>query len=86
MIEPCNAIEEQWNILSDAAATHTGESIRFHKICEKYYGITWDSLPALIDNDRIIDTIGYGTDKLSFTEFDKLIRSAITEIRVNEDD
>lgn len=68
---------ESWYRLSNLAAQHMNESIRFQKKCAEYYGIEWHDLKLLEDNDRIIDTIDYGIDSLTFKEFDELVQSAI---------
>jgi len=73
------ALIDGWYRLSNIASHHSGESTMFQAICEKYYGATWHDLELITDNDRIIDTIDYGTDSLTFEEFDKLMRSAIAQ-------
>ena len=72
-------LHESYQKLVKMAVKQRLESVRFQKLCEEHYGIEWNSLPALEDNDRIIDTIDYGTDSLLFAEFDKLVLAAIHE-------
>lgn len=68
---------ESWYRLSSLARRHSHAKTEFDKLAEEYYGVEWHQLPSLTDNDRIIDTTDYGTDSLTFSEFDELIRSAI---------
>jgi len=72
-------LEKSWIRLSEHAVRHRVESARFNLLCEEYYGVIWDTFDRLADNDRIIDTIDYGTDTLTFEEFDKLVLSAMEE-------
>ena len=75
-------LKNSWNILSKLAIQHTNESLKFHLLCEEYYGLTWDQLDTIVDNDSIIDTIDYGTSALTFEKFDKLM---ITAMKVERD-
>jgi len=68
---------DSWYKLSNLAKQHLDESIRFQKICEEYYGVGWRDIKSLEDNDHIIDTIYYGTDTLTFKEFDELVQSTM---------
>lgn len=70
-------LKESWVKLSELARQHKDECAKFHLLCEEYYGIEWHTLPSIVDNDHIIDTIDYGTDALTFEEFDELVRSAM---------
>ena len=72
-------LKNSWNMLSKRAVQHTEESHKFHLLCEEYYGISWDRLDTIVDNDSIIDTIDYGTAALTFEEFDNLVVAAIDE-------
>lgn len=70
-------IKLSWIKLSELAKRHRVESAKFNRLCEAYYGIEWYNIPSIVDNDHIIDTIDYGTDALTFEEFDELVRSAM---------
>ncbi len=72
-------LAESYQRLADVAEAHQSESRRFHKLCEKCYGVDWYLLPSLADSDPIIDTIDYGTDTLSFDKFDEMVLEAIKE-------
>lgn len=76
---------ESWYTLSDLAKKHNDASDKFNRLAEEYYGVEWHQLPSLKDNDPIIDTIDYGTDSLTFKEFDELIRSAIVDVEPGKD-
>lgn len=67
-------IERSWNQLAKLAKAHLAEGGQFKKLCIKHYGIYWQSIEALKDEDRIIDTIDYGYDNLSFKEFDTKVQ------------
>lgn len=45
----------------------------------RFDSLAWCLLPSLADSDRIIDTIDYGTDTLSFDKFDEMVLAAIKE-------
>jgi len=77
-------LRESYQKLVKIAVKQRLESVRFQKLCDEHYGIEWNLLPQLEDNDRIIDSIDYGTDSLLFAEFDKLVLAAIHEIVVAE--
>jgi len=77
MTEAEKEVIESWYKLSNLAEQHVEESTRFQILCEEYYGVEWRDIKSLEDNDRIIDTIDYGTDSLTFKEFDELVKSAM---------
>lgn len=70
-------IKLSWIKLSKLAKQHRVESVNFNRLCEAYYGVEWHTIPSIADSDPIIDTIDYGTDALTFEEFDELVRSAM---------
>ena len=71
-------LEKSWNQLAKLANAHLKEGGRFRKLCIKEYGAYWQSLESLMDDDdRIIDTIDYGYDTLSFKKFDTKVLEAI---------
>ena len=70
-----NLLKESWERSSELAVLHSKETTRLNLLCEEYYGRNWDSLPSLADD--IIDTLDYGTDALSFEEFDVKVNKAI---------
>ncbi|MHC1624185.1 MAG: hypothetical protein ACXQTR_06320 [Candidatus Methanospirareceae archaeon] len=72
-----NKLKKLWDKTSKLAADHTHAQIKFRLATEDYYGIGWDSLPPLMDNHSIIETLDYGTADLKFDEFDELVQAAI---------
>lgn len=70
-------IEKSWNQLAKLAKDHLAEGSRFRKLCIKHYGIYWQSIKSLEDDDAIIDTIDYGYGSLSFKKFDEKVQAAI---------
>lgn len=74
-------IEKSWNRLAKLANEHLKEGLRFNKLCVKYYGIHWQSLKSLEDDDEIIDTIDYGYGTLLFKKFDVKVQTAIKQKR-----
>jgi uncharacterized tellurite resistance protein B-like protein len=70
-------IEKSWNRLAKLAKDHLAEGSKFSKLCRKHYGIHWQSIETLKDDDRIIDTIDYGYDTLSFKKFDAKVQAHI---------
>jgi len=76
-------LEKSWNQLAKLAGAHLDEGARFRKLCIEYYGIYWQSLPQLADDDAIIDTIDYGNAALSFENFHKKVQAAIREKEKN---
>jgi len=83
MIDKKRDLTESWYKLSNLAKLHTAEQNRFNQLAEEYYGTEWNRLPSLRDNDRIIDTLDYGIDSLTFTEFDELMRKVVLLRREN---
>lgn len=77
--EVTRKLKESYQRLVDSATAHHTEAIQFYKLCEEHYGIAWDHLSSIKDNDPIIDTIDYDTDTLSFEKFDELVVVAIRE-------
>ena len=77
-------IEKSWNQLAKLAKDHLAEGSRFRKLCIKHYGIYWQSIKSLEDDDAIIDTIDYGYGSLSFEEFDSKVKSAIKRKRLRK--
>lgn len=70
-------LEKSWNQLSKLAKDHLREGSRFRKLCIKEYGVYWQSIESLQDDDAIIDTIDYGHGDLSFKKFDAKMQTAI---------
>lgn len=70
-------LKKSYNKVSELALKHQIASNDFNRLVEEHYGIPWFRLESIVDHDPIIDTIDYGTDALSFEEFDKLVISAI---------
>ena len=70
-------LEKSWIRLAKLAKDHLKEGARFRKLCIKKYGIYWQSLESLMDDDEIIDTIDYGYASLSFKKFDAKVQEAI---------
>ena len=70
-------LEKSWIRLAKLAKDHLQEGARFRKLCVKRYGIYWQLIESLKDDDRIIDTIDYGYDTLSFKKFDAKVQEAI---------
>ena len=68
-----------WYTLSNIAKQHRTAGNLFNSLAEGYYGVEWFKIPSLMDNDRIIDTMDYGNDSLTFKEFDKLVIDAIEQ-------
>lgn len=77
LIEDAAALKKKWDKLSKLAAQHKEAGERFNRAAEEYYGVEWNWLSLIADHDPIIDTIDYGTDSLTFEEFDELVRSAM---------
>lgn len=74
MINKKRDLIESWYKVANLARRHTAEQNRFNELADEYYGVEWYKHPELYDNDRIIDTLDYGIDTLTFTEFDELMR------------
>ena len=74
-------LEKSWNQLAKLANAHLNEGARFRELCIKEYGVYWQSLESLMDDDEIIDTIDYGYDSLSFKEFDSRVQIAIKKVK-----
>lgn len=68
-------MKKSYNKLSVLAKKHSTEKTKFSKICEKFYGSAFNEIESLKDNDKIIDTLDYGTDCLPFEEFDELMEA-----------
>jgi hypothetical protein len=77
-------LKKSWDELSRFALQHKNAEDKFSLLSEEYYGVEWHQLPPIADNDRIIDTIDYATDELSFKKFDELVLDAIKETKVNK--
>ena len=72
-------MKKSWDKLAKLAVQCKEAGNLFNRVSEEYYGVEWDWLATIADNDRIIDTIDYGIDSLTFDEFDVLVRSALAE-------
>ena len=72
-----NDVEKSYTRLAKLANEHLHEQARFRKLCIKHYGIYWQSLQSLSDEDAIIDTIDYGYGTLDFEDFDRIVQAAI---------
>lgn len=72
---------DSWYKLSSLARRHNTAGAEFNELAENYYGVEWHQLQELKDNDRIIDMMDYGTDSLTFSEFDELVKNALKEQR-----
>ena len=70
-------VKESYNRLAKLANEHLHEQATFRKLCIKHYGIYWQSLQSLADEDAIIDTIDYGYGELEFEDFDRIVQAAI---------
>lgn len=77
-------MKKNWDKLAKLAEQHREASDLFNKVAEEYYGVKWDWLASIADNDSIIDTIDYGTDSLTFKEFEVLVRFAMVEQEAGE--
>lgn len=75
-------LEKSWIRLAKLAKDHLKEGARFRKLCVKQYGVYWQSIKSLKDDDRIIDTIDYGYDTLSFKKFDAKVQEAIKKVKL----
>ena len=74
-------LEKSWNQLAKLAKAHMNEQSRFRELCIKEYGVYWQSLESLMDDDAIIDTIDYGNASLSFKKFDAKVQAAIKKVK-----
>ena len=70
-------LKKSWDKLSKLASQHKKAGNQFNRLAEEYYGVEWHQLAQIVDNDPIIDTIDYGTDTLTFEDFDAIVRSAL---------
>lgn len=84
-------MEKAYNKLADLAQKHTKARQQFDLLSESHYGFSYcvcdfslnDDRCNFCDNDEIIDTLDYGTDKLSFDEFHKMMLKAAWIINDN---
>ena len=86
-----NRIEKAYNKLADLAQKQQKSRQQFDLLSESHYGFSYcdcdfsinDNQINFCDDDEIVDTLDYGTDKLSFDAYNKRMLKAASIINDN---